>query len=154
MADVNENLEKWPQKGSNWIFDWVLNLWISFVKYQAIKGGCCYFEIPKKLKLKHAIINVKRNCKDKWRRDCVRRPIRAILYSTKYRGDRPSSYQNNEHDGLNFDELEFPAQISEFPKLEKQNWLAINIYGWNDKTCVFVHRLSKKPGYMTGINLM
>ena len=64
VPNILENLEKWTQRGSNWAIDKVKALWLDVAKYQPFKGGCCYFEIPKQLKLKRALIPVKCNCKD------------------------------------------------------------------------------------------
>ena len=55
-------------------------------------------------------------------------------------------------DGLNFEGINAPTLISQITKVEKQNNLAINVFGWKGR--VIVHQLSKQPKELTRINLM
>ena len=64
--------------------------------------------------------------------------------------DRPSQYPTQ--DNLNFEGIDAPTPISQISKVEKQNNLAINVFGW-DKG-VIVHHLSKQPANMPRINLL
>ena len=54
--------------------------------------------------------------------------------------------------GLNFQGIDAPTPISQIPKVEKLNNLAINVFGW-DKD-VTVYRLSTQPDGMSRINLL
>ena len=55
-------------------------------------------------------------------------------------------------DGLNFQGIDAPTPISQIPKVEKLNNLAINVFGW-DKG-VTVYRLRTQPDGMPHINLL
>ncbi|KAK3757134.1 hypothetical protein RRG08_049801 [Elysia crispata] len=55
-------------------------------------------------------------------------------------------------DGLDFTGIDAPTPISQFASVERQNNLAINVFGW-DKG-VIVHRLSKQPEEEARINLL
>ena len=61
---------------------------------------------------------------------------------------RPTKYPID--DGLNFEGINAPTPISQIPRMEKQNNLAINIFGW--KSGVINHRLRNQPLLMPRIN--
>ena len=72
------------------------------------------------------------------------------ISSKKPSSERPSSYPTD--DGFDFTGIDSPTPISQIPKFERQNGLAINVFGW-DKG-VFVHYISKQPEAMDRINLL
>ena len=86
-------------------------------------------------------MNVRCDCKgDKCKNDCIIKAIKAAL---------PDGYS------LNFDGIDFPTPLSQISKVEKQNGIAINVFGWNNKDEeVFVYRLSEQTEYKKKINLM
>ena len=97
------------------------------------------------MRLKKAVVNVKN--KDD---HCLRWALRSALFpawdqSTK----RPSKYPTN--DGLDFEGIDAPTPISQVPKVELQNNLAIN-FGWNKG--VIIYHLSKQPQEIPRINLL
>ena len=139
-------IEGWSEKGSGWAVDEILEAFINVARYTPLRGGT-YIELPRLLKNKKAIINVKN-------RDnmCLRWALRAHLFPANKNGDRPSSYPTN--DGLNFEHIDFPTPVSQIDRLERQNpGLAINVFGW-DKDQVIVHRISEQAGNIPRINLM
>ena len=84
--------------------------------------------------------------------NCLRWAIRvALAYSPPpHHPERPRWYPTE--DGLNFQGIDAPTPISQIPKVEKLNNLAINVFGW-DKG-VTVYRLSTQPDGMPRINLL
>ena len=78
--------------------------------------------------------------------------ILSILYPAKNNLNITSSY-NRFVDGLNFDGIDFPTPINQIGKVEKQNNLAINVYGCKNKT-ILVYRVSKQPASIKRINLV
>ena len=64
--------------------------------------------------------------------------------------ERPRWYPNE--DGLNFQGIDAPTPISQIPKVEKLNNLAINVFCWDKGTIVY--RLSTQPEGMPRINLL
>ena len=88
---------------------------------------------------------------------CLRWALRVALAYLRwaylpppYHPERPRWYPTE--DGLNFQGIDAPTPISQIPKVEKLNNLAINVFGW-DKG-VTVYRLSTKPDGMPHINLL
>lgn len=53
---------------------------------------------------------------------------------------------------MNFGGIDAPTPISQIQRVERQNNLAINVFGWTKG--VIVHRLSEQPAEMARINLL
>ncbi|MES9973939.1 MAG: hypothetical protein ABW094_06720, partial [Candidatus Thiodiazotropha sp.] len=139
-----ELLEKWTQRGSGWVVDQVQTLWLDIARYQPLRGSS-YIPLPAAVRSKKAVVNVKN--KDD---HCLRWALRSYLFPACDHVDRPSKYPTN--DDLNFKGIDAPTPISQIPKVEKLNNLAINVFGW-DKG-VTVYRLSTQPDGMPRINLL
>jgi len=120
-------------KGSNWSLKSidVLQLRINFVN--PLRGGT-YLDLPKYIKVKKAVINVKNN-DDK----CFKY---AIL--SKFNNCSNKAYFNKKYfkmlekkSGLDFKCIDFPTPISQIKKFERINNVSINIYSLNDKQLIF-----------------
>ena len=144
LPRVLETLEKWTQRGSGWAVVQVHTLWLDIARYQPLRGGS-YIPLPKKLQDKKAVVNVK-NGDD----HCLRWALRSALFQAAKDPQRPAKYPTE--DGLDFTGIEAPTPISQIGMVERQNNLAINVFGW-DKG-VIVHRLSKQPEDMPRTNLL
>ena len=141
---VQETLEKWTQRGSGWAVDQVHTLWLDIARYQPLRGGS-YIPLPAAVKNKKAVVNVKN--KDD---HCLRWALRAALFQVAKDPQRPTKYPTE--DGLDFTGIDAPTPISQIPKVEWQNDLAINVFGW-DKG-VIVHHISNQPEGMPRTNLL
>ena len=139
-----ETLEKWTQRGSGWVVVQVLTLWLDIARYQLLRGGS-YIPLPKKLQDKKAVVNVK-NTDDQ----CLRWALQSALFQAAEHPHRPTKYPKA--DGLDFTGIDAPTPISQIDKVEHQDDLAINVFGW-DKG-VIVHHVSKQPEDMPRINLL
>ena len=139
-----ETLEKWTQRGSGWAVVQVHTLWLDIARYQPLRGGS-YIPLPPALKNKKAVVNVK-NMDD----HCLRWALRSALFQAAKDPHRPTKYPTA--DGLDFTGIDAPTPISQIGEVERQNNLAINVFGW-DKG-VIVHRLSKQPEEEARINLL
>ena len=141
---VQETLEKWTQRGSGWAVDQVHTLWLDIARYQPLRDGS-YIPLPAAVKNKKAVVNVKN--KDD---HCLRWALRAALFQVAKDPQRPTKYPTE--DGLDFTGIDAPTPISQIPKVEWQNDLAINVFGW-DKG-VIVHHISNQPEDMPRTNLL
>ena len=65
---------------------------------------------------------------------------------------RPGSYPDPKT-VLNLEGIDFPTPISQITKIEKQNSLAINVYGW-EKNSPVVYRISEQPENIKRINIL
>ena len=141
---LQETLEKLTQRGSGWAVVQVRKLWLDIARYQPLRGGS-YIPLPSELKSKKAVVNVKN--KDD---HCLRWALRSALFQAADHTDRPTKYPTA--DGLDFAGIDTPTPISQIGKVERQNDLALNVFGW-DKG-VIVHHISKQPEDIPRINLL
>ena len=136
FSRIQETLEKWTQRGSGWVVDQVLTLWLDIARYQPLRGGS-YIPLPAVVRLKKAVVNVKN--KDD---HCLRWALRSALFPARDHVDRPSKYPTDD-DGLSFEGIDAPTPISQILRVEQQNNLTIDVFGW-DKG-VIVHHISEQP---------
>ena len=129
-------LEKWTQNGSGWTVDYISTLWLDIARYQPLRGGS-YIPLPAAVNNKKAVVNVKNNDDH-----CLRWALRSALFPAAKDPQRPAKYPTK--DGLDFTGIDTPTPISQISKVEKQNDLAINVFGW-DGACVIIYRLSERP---------
>ena len=141
---LQETLEKLTQRGYGWMVVQVRKLWLDIARYQPLRGGS-YIPLPKKLQDKKAVVNVK-NMDD----HCLRWALRSALFQAAKDPHRPAKYPTA--DGLDFAGIDTPTPISQIGKVERQNDLANNVFGW-DKG-VIVHHISKQPEDIPRINLL
>ena len=144
LSPRSKKLWRWTQRGSGWVVDRVEVLWLDIARYQPLRGGS-YIPLPAAVRLKKAVVNVKN--KDD---HCLRWALRSALFLARDHVDRPSKYPTN--DGLSFEGIDAPTPISQIKRVERQNNLTINVFGW-DKG-VIVHHISKQPEDMPRINLL
>ena len=64
--------------------------------------------------------------------------------------DRMLSYPSE--DGFTFDGIDAPTPINQIKKVEKQNEIAINVFGYENKA-IIVYQLSERPASIARINL-
>ena len=134
VAEINKKRETivgWVERGSVWIVDGILTVFLDFSRNDPIRGGS-YIPLPHKLKAKQAIINIKN-------RDnaCLRWALRAARFPVTINSDRPSQYPIE--DGFDFTGISFPTPLHEIPKVEKLNNIVINVLGWKDGEVVIYH---------------
>ena len=144
-AKIIASIENYVSLGSGWVVDRIERLFLNFADYSPLRGGS-YIPLPKKLANKKVIINVQ-NQDD----NCLRWALRSALFPTNDHSNRTSSYPTN--DGLNFTGIEFPTPLTQIKKVEKQNNLAINVYGW-EKGCTVNYYISSQPSEIPRICLM
>ena len=138
-------LEKWTQNGSGWTVDYISTLWLDIAKYRPLRGGS-YIPLPAAVKNKKAVVNVK-NEDDQ----CVVWTILAAIFPVAKNPQRPSKYPQDP--GFDFTGIDYPTPISQISRIEKQNDLAINVFGW-DGACVIIHRLSDAAQARTTVNML
>ena len=89
-----------------------------------------YNQLPKELRnAKKGLINIK-----KIDNECFRWCHLAKVYSDKVKSncERKSHYKKYV-DTMNYDGIEFPVSIKQIPKIENQNNISINVFGYENK---------------------
>ena len=132
---ILEILEKSTQNGSGWMVHYIDTLWLYIARYQPLRGSS-YIKLPAALRNKHAVINVQ-NTDDR----CVVWTVLAAMFKVAIHPERPSKYP--EDHGFDFTGIDYPTPISQIHRIEEQNPLAINVFGWdNAHACVIIIKLS------------
>ncbi|XP_065178129.1 uncharacterized protein LOC135808825 [Sycon ciliatum] len=144
-SQIHRNIDKWIQNGSNWHINHIVGFSVDVAAYQPMRGKS-YIDLPNELKKKKAIINVK-NKDDK----CLMWALLSALYPAKKNSDRVTQYTDYSNK-LDLFGIDFPTPLSQISKVEKQNSLAINVFGYEDNV-IYPLLLTKKRGEKV-INLL
>ena len=134
-AQLDKHVDKFTNDGSGWILDNVLSLSVNFSKYTPLKGSS-FIELPDYLKTKKAIINVKNEDQE-----CLKWALLSCLHPAKKNPQRVNKYMQFKE--LNFTGIEFPTPLSQMPKVEQLNNLAINVFGYSKQAGIHPLYLSK-----------
>ena len=143
MADeIEEEIQKVQEaEGSGWVFVEIENLTLHTCTYDPLRAGS-YINLPKELKGKKAIINMK-NEGDKCFLWCV---LRA-LYPTDKNAERIDKHLKSKEYTLNMDGIKYPVDFRGIDKFEKQNpEISISVLGYNEDEKVYPLKLSKYTG--------
>ena len=125
MTDKMLNsLAAYQQRGSNWVFDSIVELTFHTVKYEPLSGSS-YIELPKALADKKAIINMKNNDNEcfKW---CIARALNLV----DKHPERITKILRLQADKLNWKDLKFPMELTQISRFEKLNEVSVNVFGY------------------------
>ena len=150
-AQIQTGIEKFTNAASGLEIDHCIKIYLNIAKYEPLKGSS-YIPLPKALANKKAMINVK-NDDNK----CLEWALKSALYPAKT--NVCNKYRYTKYGDLNMNSIDFPTPISQIPKVEKQNNLAINVYGYTmskkvEKITIFPYHISNQPNEMSRINLL
>ena len=132
-----DKIEAAELKGSGWHFCKINALLMYQSKYRQLKGGS-YLELPKWIKDKKAIVNIK-NYDEK----CLMWCLLAALHPAEQHPERVSHYTKYENE-FNFHGINFPIKLSDIPKLEKMNNLAINVFSNTKKEIIPIYNSKQR----------
>ena len=152
--EFDEKIANFESLGSGWALDECDRLDLRIGVYNPLSGGC-YIELPKILKSKNAIINIKANDNK-----CFLWSICAALYSNTIHAERLSQYLKYENQ-LNMKGITFPVELKDIDKFEENNVnldIGINVYSFdkNNTAISLVNplRISNKYNSKNLINLL
>ena len=118
----------WISEGSGWTIESVDNHYLNIVQYQPMKGSS-YIQLPQELRNSgKGLINIKN--KDN---ECFRWcHIRHLNPQDKY----PQRIKKSDKEYvkiLDYSGIEFPVTNKQYNKIEKQNEININVFGYEKK---------------------
>ena len=137
----------WISEGSGWTVQSINNHYINVVKYEPIKGSS-YIKLPTELRNSaKGLINMK-NEDNECFRWCH---IRHLNPQDKY-PQRIKKVDKQFIENLDYSGIEFPVTTKQYNKIEKQNEININVFGYEDKQPYPIHVSKEK--YEDHMNLL
>ena len=136
--DILNMIDKWVSEGSGWVIDRIDSHYINVTTYTPLHGSN-YIELPTELKNpKKGLINIK-NKDDECFRWCHIRHLNPQEKDPQ-RIKKEDKVMVNE---LNYDGIEFPLSQKHYNKVERQNNIRINVFGY-EKGQPFPIHISKE----------
>ena len=125
--EILNTIDKWVSEGSGWIIDRIDSHYINVTTYKPLNGSS-YIELPTELRnSKKGLINMKKEDEE-----CFRWcHIRHLNPQTKY-PERIKKEDKKMINELNYDGIDFPLSQKHYNKVEKQNSIRINVFGYED----------------------
>ena len=125
---ISTRIGEWLSEGSGWIVEEILNHYINVASYIPLRGNS-YIPLPEELRnSKKGLINLKNEdnkcflwCHIRHLNPAKKDPQRIKLTDREFSKKLPYSG------------VSFPVQIKDIGKIEKQNSVTINIFGYEDK---------------------
>ena len=128
--EIINKIGNWLREGSGWVIQSVNSHYIKLVKYSPLRGSS-YIDLPQELKNpKKGLINIQ----NKNDNECFRWCHLAKLYShqVKHNPQRISHYKPF-LGSVNYEGVEFPVSIKQISKIEAQNDISINVFGYENQ---------------------
>ena len=150
LDTIEEKIQKLEHvEGTGWRLHSVINLELHTVEWVPLRGSS-YIELPKELKYKNVIINMK-NEDNRCYIWCV---LRA-LYPVKSAKNRIDKTLKSKIETLNTTGIEYPVSLSDINKSECLNSnISITVFGYNEKDKVFPLRISEHSNRSCKIKLL
>ena len=121
-------IAQWISEGSGWTIESVDNHHLNIVQYQPMKGSS-YIKLPQELSHNNkGLINIK-NEDNECFRWCHIRHLNAQETNPQRIKKSDKEYVKN----LDYSGIEFPATTKQYNKIEKQNEININVFGYENK---------------------
>ena len=127
-------IDKWVSEGSGWVIDRIDSHYINVTTYTPLHGSS-YMELPMELgNPKKGLINIK-NKDDECFRWCHIRHLNPQEKNPQ-RINKVDKEMINE---LNYDGIDFPLSQKHYNKVEKQNNIRINVFGYEKEQPFPIH---------------
>ena len=136
VQTIEERIQNFNQRGSNWRFERVLSLDVHFTDFQPLRGST-FIPLPKKIRDKKAVINMK-NDDDQ----CFKWSVTRALHPVEKNSERITKILKYQSERLDWSGLKFPVKLDQIVIFEKFNpSISINVFGFEGD--VYPLRLSK-----------
>ena len=136
IQTIEEKIQNFNQRGSNWRFQRVLSLDVHFTDFIPLRGST-FLPLPKKIATKKAVINMK-NDDDQ----CFKWSVVRALNPVDVHPERITKELKDQSERLDWSGLKFPVDLKQIIIFEKFNpSISINVFGFEGD--VYPLRLSK-----------
>ena len=124
-------IAQWVSEGSGWTIQSVDNHYLNIAQYQPMKGSS-YIKLPQELRnSKNGLINMK-NEDNECFRWCHIRCLNPQDKDPQRIKKSDKEYINK----LDYSGIEFPVTTKQHNKIEKQNEININVFGYENNTTI------------------
>ena len=145
IQTIEERIQNFNQRGSNWRFQRVLSLDVHFTDFQPLRGST-FLPLPSKISTKKAVINMKNNDDQ-----CFKWSVVRALNPVEKNSERITKELKDQSERLDWRGLKFPVDLKQIIIFEKLNpQISINVFGFEGD--VYPLRLSKSE--RTQVNLL
>ena len=128
QQQILNKIQKWISKGSGWTIKSVDGHFINVIKYKPLRGNS-YIPLPKELQhSSKGIINMKNNDNE-----CFRWCHIRSLWPQNKHPERIKECDKKYVEKLDYSGIEFPVSVKQYNKIEKQNNIRINVFGYEEK---------------------
>ena len=128
VEQIMNTIHKWISQGSALIINSINGHYINIIQYEPLAGSS-YIKLPTELQhQKHDIINPKNNDNECFRWCHVRHLNPQIKNPQRIKKTDKSFIKQ-----LNYDGIEFPVSIKQYNKIETQNSININVFGYENE---------------------
>ena len=150
IDEIEEEIQKVENAvGSGWVFVEVENLTLHTDKWNPLNAGS-YIDLPKELKDKHALINMK-NEDNK----CFLWSVLRYLNPKDKNAERIDKDLRIKQDTLNMEGIKYPVDFRGIDRFESQNPdISVSVVGYNKVDLVYPLRQSKYTGRKHDIVLL
>ena len=138
QQQILNKIAQWISEGSGWTIQLIENHYINIVNYNPLKGSS-YIELPQELRNSaKGLINMKN--KDN---ECFRWCHIRHLNPQDKDPQRIKKTDKQYIEKLDYSSIEFPVTVKQINKIEKQNNICINLFGFEEKQ-IFPIYISKE----------
>ena len=125
LEEMIKKIAPWLSEGSGWLIDSVDNHYLNIVEYKPMKGKL-YIKLPKELRnAMRGLINIKN-----YDNECFRWCHIRHLNPQQKNPQRIKKSDMTLINTLDYSGIEFPVNIKQYNKIEKQNSININVFGY------------------------
>ena len=124
--EINNKIAFWLSEGSGWTIVEIRSHFVNIVKYLPLRGNS-YIPTPEELRHHNkGLINLK-NIDNK----CLLWSLNRHLNPRKVHPERITKSDRESAKGLDFSGITFPVTINQINRIEKQNKININLFGYD-----------------------
>ena len=128
QQQILNKIAQWISEGSGWTIQSIENHYINIVNYSPLKGSS-YIKLPQELRnCAKGLINMKN--KDN---ECFRWCHIRHLNPQDKDPQRIKKTDKQYIEKLDYSSIEFPVTVKQINKIEKQNNICINLFGYEEK---------------------
>ena len=128
QQQILNKIAQWISEGSGWTIQLIENHYINIVNYNPLKGSS-YIKLPQELRNSaKGLINMKNKDNECFRWCHIRHS------NPQYKDPQRIKKTDKQYiEKLDYSSIEFPVTVKQINKIEKQNNICINLFGYEEK---------------------